>query len=406
MEVADVDLTDPDAFVEGRHHEMLATLRAEDPVHWHRERDGGGFWCLTKHADVQLANRDPDLFSSAVQGVNILDLDDDPRAGTDGVREMMIMMDPPRHTRYRLLVNKGFTPRMIGKLEEFLAARATQIVDDVVASGSCDFVTDISAELPLQAIAELMGVPQDDRHCIFEWSNHMVGSDDPEFGEADGAEEAAAGLFLYASALRDDKRRCPADDIVSRLIGAEVDGHGLTDTEFSMFFLLLAVAGNETTRNATNHGMRALIEHADQYALLRDRTDELLATAVEEILRWSTPVLYFRRTATRDVELRGKTIRAGDKVVMWHASANRDEEVFADPFRFDVTRTPNDHVSFGGGGAHFCLGANLARMELALIFRELVTRIPDMELAGPVEVLRSNFIGGIKHMPVRFTPSG
>jgi cholest-4-en-3-one 26-monooxygenase len=380
---------------------MFALLRREDPVHWHPEPDGPGFWCITRHADLVTVNRDWEVFSSAEQGVNIPDI----APGDEMVREMMLVMDPPRHTRYRLLVNKGFTPRMVGLLEDHLRAKARAIVDNVCERGSCDFVADIASELPLQAIAELMGVPQEDRHRLFEWSNRLVGFDDPEFqGSREDGLHAAVEVYTYANQLAARRRDDPRDDIVTRLINAEIDGDRLSEAEFDMFFLLLAVAGNETTRNATAHGMKALIEHPDQYAALVANPD-LVDSAVEEILRWATPVLHFRRTARRDYELGGRTIRAGDKVVMWHISANRDETVFEDPFRFDIRRSPNDHIAFGGGGPHFCLGANLARMELRLIFRELVTRLPDLTLDGEVEFLRSNFIGGIKRMPVRFTPS-
>lgn len=401
MRLEDVDLLDPDVFREGRHHEMFAVLRREDPVHWHPEPDGPGFWCITRHADLVTVNRDYEVFSSAEQGVNIPDI----APGDEMVREMMLIMDPPRHTRYRLLVNKGFTPRMVGLIEDHLRAKARAIVDNVCERGACDFVVDIASELPLQAIAELMGVPQEDRHRLFEWSNRLVGFDDPEFqGSREDGLHAAAEVYAYANQLAAQRRNDPRDDIVSRLINAEIDGDRLSEAEFDMFFLLLAVAGNETTRNATAHGMKALIEHPDQYAALVADPD-LVDSAVEEILRWATPVLHFRRTARRDYELGGRTIRAGDKVVMWHISANRDETVFDDPFRFDIRRSPNDHIAFGGGGPHFCLGANLARMELRLIFRELVTRLPDLTLDGDVEFLRSNFIGGIKRMPVRFTPT-
>jgi len=401
VKLEDVNLLDPDVFREGRHHEMFAVLRREDPVHWHPEPDGPGFWCITRHADLVTVNRDYEVFSSAEQGVNIPDI----APGDEMVREMMLIMDPPRHTRYRLLVNKGFTPRMVGLIEDHLRAKARAIVDAVCERGRCDFVADIASELPLQAIAELMGVPLEDRRKLFEWSNRLVGFDDPEFqGSREDGRHAAAEVYLYANQLAAQRRAEPRDDIVSRLIAAEIDGDRLSEAEFDMFFLLLAVAGNETTRNATAHGMKALIEHPDQYAALV-ADPGLVDSAVEEILRWATPVLHFRRTARRDYELGGRTIRAGDKVVMWHISANRDETVFEDPFRFDIRRSPNDHIAFGGGGPHYCLGANLARMELRLIFRELVTRLPDLTLDGEVEYLRSNFIGGIKRMPVRFTPA-
>jgi len=400
MDIADVDLNDLDAFVDGRHHEMLATLRRQDPVHWQDEPGGPGWWAVTRHADLLTVNRDTTTFSSA-EGTNIPDLGEDGQILT----EMIVNMDPPRHTRYRLLVNKGFTPRMIGLLEDHLRARAVAIVDRVCETGSCDFVTDVAAELPLQAIAELLGVPQEDRHKLFDWSNRMIGADDPTYnGDPADAQAAAAELYLYANTLGAEKRAVPANDIVSTLANAELNGDKLTETEFDMFFLVLTVAGNETTRNATSHGVRALIENPGEMAKLR-ADPSLLPSAVEEVLRWATPVHHFRRIATTDVELGGKTIKAGDKVVMWHTSANRDEEVFDDPFRFDITRAPNDHIAFGGGGAHFCLGANLARMELRLIFEEVLDRMPDLALAGPVQILRSNFVHGITSMPVTYTPT-
>jgi len=400
VELSDVDLLDPDMFREGRHHEAFEVLRREDPVHFHHEPGGPGFWCITRHADLIAVNRDYEVFSSAEHGIMIPDIS----AGGEMVREMMLYMDPPRHTRYRLLVNKGFTPRMIGLLEEGLRTKARLIVDQVIEQGQCDFVVDIASELPLQAIAELMGVPQEDRRKIFDWSNRMVGIDDPEFeGDRESGTAAAGELYMYANSLAAEKRREPLDDIISKLLGSEIEGDKLSETEFDMFFLLLAVAGNETTRNATAHGMRALMDNPDQFAKLVANPD-LLPSAIEEILRWATPVLHFRRTALQDYEIGGRQIKEGDKVVMWHISANRDETVFDDPFLFDIQRSPNEHIAFGGGGPHFCLGANLARMELRLIFDEIVRRLPDMEPSGPTEYLRSNFIGGIKHMPVRFTP--
>jgi cholest-4-en-3-one 26-monooxygenase len=402
MDLDDVDLADPDVFERGDHHEMFAVLRREDPVHWQPERAGRGFWCLTTHADVQAANRDAATFRSG-EGFTLAELDRDDGTFT----ELLPGMDAPRHTRFRRIVNRGFTPRMLGLIEAHLAHKATVIVDNVIERGSCDFVTDIAAELPLQAIAELMGVPQDDRRQLFEWSNRMIGIDDPEYrGDPDQGRQTAAEMFLYADGLARARADDPREDIVTTLINAEIDGDHLSDAEFGMFFLLLVVAGNETTRNATAHGMRALMDNpAELDKLVADPSRERIERAVEEILRWASPVLYFRRTATRDVVIRDTTIRAGDKVALWYMSANRDETVFEDPFRFDVDRWPNEHVAFGGGGPHFCLGANLARMELRLIFREIVTRMPDMTIDGPISALRSNFVGGIKHMPVRWTPA-
>jgi cholest-4-en-3-one 26-monooxygenase len=296
---------------------------------------------------------------------------------------------------------------MVTELEQHIRALATGIIDKVAPEGRCDFVADVAAELPLQVIAEMMGVPLEDRHRLFEWSNRLIGFDDPEYSVTpERQQEAAAELFMYANGLAAERRAQGqvGDDIIGALLGAEVDGEGLTEAEFDLFFLLLAVAGNETTRNLVSHGLLALIEHPEERArLLADPT--LLPAAVEEMLRWGTPVMYFRRTATHDVELHGQRIRAGDKVTMWHISGNRDEAVFDQPDRFDVGREPNDHIAFGGGGPHFCLGANLARLEIRVMFEELLRRVPDMELDGPVVRLRSNFINGIKRMSVRFTPT-
>jgi len=398
-------LKNPDVYQRMEHHALFTQLRAEDPVHWTEEDEGPGFWSITKHADLRLVNRDAETFSSEADGVYLMEADSFPD-GYDMRGKIMLLTDPPKHTRYRLLVNKGFTPRMIGMIEQHLQYRAELIVDSVIEAGSCEFVTDLAAELPLQAIAEIMGVPEEDRRLLFDWSNRMVGADDPEYqsdepGDAGGA---AAELYVYAAALGEARRTDPRDDVITKLINAEIDGDKLSQEEFELFCLLLAVAGNETTRNATAHGILALIDEPEQLAKLAIDPDRYIDGAVEEILRWSTPVLHFRRTAMRDVELRGKQIKSGDKVVMWHISANRDEEVFEDPFRFDIERSPNDHIAFGGGGAHYCLGTNLARMELRLIFREVATRMADLRLAGDVERLRSNFIGGVKHIPVAFTP--
>ncbi len=398
-----IDLLDPDRFQRLEHHDMFRRLRAENPVSWHEMPGEDGFWSLVKHKDVVEVNRDAERFSSEKGGTTLFDNRGENGFDMRGV--MMLETDPPRHTRYRLLVNKGFTPRMIGVLEQYLRNRATLIVDNVIERGECDFVVDLASELPLQAIAEIMGVPQEDRKLIFEWSNAMVGADDPEFAASpDEAMTASASLYAYANDLAKQRRSDPRDDIVTKLINAEVDGEQLSELEFDMFMLLLAVAGNETTRNTTAWGMWALMQHPEQYAALRGDMDGLLGSAVEEILRWASPVMYFRRTATCDTEVAGQAIREGDKVVMWHISANRDEDVFDDPFRFDITRDPNDHVAFGGGGHHFCLGANLARAELRFIFEEVLERIPDMRAAADPDILRSNFIGGIKHLPVTFTP--
>jgi cholest-4-en-3-one 26-monooxygenase len=403
MTTATIDLLDLDRFQRLEHHAMFERLRAEDPVSWHDYPGGRGFWNVVRHDDVLTVSRDSELFSSEVGGVMIMDAEAADGFDTRGL--MMLYTDPPRHTRYRRLVSKGFTPRMIGMIEQYLRNRSRLIVDNVVERGECDFVVDLASELPLQAIAEIMGVPQEDRRLLFEWSNAMIGADDPEFVDgAEGAHTASASLYAYANDLAKQRRVDPRDDIVTKLINAEIDGDQLTELEFDMFMLLLAVAGNETTRNTTAWGMWALMQHPEQYAYLRDNLDTALNPAIEEILRWASPVYYFRRTATAPTEIHGREIAEGDKVVMWYISANRDESVFEDPFRFDITREPAEQVAFGGGGHHFCLGANLARMELRIIFEEVLARIPDMRLVADPEVLRSNFIGGVKHMAVEYTP--
>lgn len=396
----DIDLYDPDSYVEAVPHEMFATLRREAPVFWHDKPGDVGFWCITRHADVSAVNRDATLFSSW-EKTALMEVPE-PDA-LEMSRLMMLNMDPPQHTQLRKIVNRGFTPKRIRDLMEVLERRAANIVDGIIDKGSCDFVSDVAAELPLQAIAEFLGVPQEDRRRIFDWSNQLIGFDDPEFRtSAEQAQEAAAQLYAYAEGLAAERRASPRDDIVTALITAEVDGEALTTNEFDLFFLLLAVAGNETTRNAISHGMLALIEHPDQRQRLLD-DPSLIDTAVEEILRWASPVMHFRRTATRDTVIHDQVIKAGDGVIMWHMSANRDEDVFDDPFRFDVGREHNPHtmhVAFGGGGPHFCLGANLARAEIKVMFEALLPRLPRIELAGPARRLRSNFINGIKEMPV------
>jgi len=328
---------------------------------------------------------------------------EDPDMPFDTRGVLMLDMDPPKHTRYRLLVNKGFTPRMIGLIEQALQHKAAVIVDNVIEQGEADFVEDIAAELPLQAIAEIMGVPQEDRRKLFEWSNRMVGAGDPEYQNND-QQGAFVELFTYSNELAALRRDDPRDDIVSKLLNSEIEGEQLSELEFDMFMLLLSVAGNETTRNATAHGMHALLTNPEQFELLKSDPEAHIANTVEEILRWGSPVLHFRRTTTTETEIRGQAIDADERVLIWHISANRDEEIWDDPFVFDITRDPNPHVAFGGGGSHFCLGANLARTELRLILEELVVRMPDMQLAGEPDRLLSNFIGGIKHMPVKWTP--
>jgi cholest-4-en-3-one 26-monooxygenase len=309
------------------------------------------------------------------------------------------------HTRYRRLVNKGFTPKLVRDLEQQIVGYADGIIDAVSERGTADFVEEISAELPLLVIAELLGVPQEDRRKVFDWSNRMIGSDDPEY-QVEGADpgEAAMAVFSYAEELAAARRLEPRQDLVSTLINAEVEGEKLDQLELDLFFMLLIVAGNETTRNLMSGAMVAFFDHPDQWEKLRqDRS--LLPSAVEEMLRFVTPVMHFRRTVVADTELGGQALQEGDKIVFWHTSANRDESVFTDPDTFDIARSPNNHIAFGGGGPHFCLGANLARMEIMVMFDRLLDRIPDIRLDGEVQRLQSNFINGTKHIPVAFAPS-
>jgi cholest-4-en-3-one 26-monooxygenase len=407
LRLDEVDLLDFDRFQRQEHHAMFTTLRnTGSGIHWIDEPDGPGFWAITRIDHLREVNRQAEVFSSNRGGTQLVDSPPDDLEARMRHDSIMLDMDPPKHTRYRLLVNKGFTPRMIGLLETYLENRTRVIVDRVCETGSCDFVTQLSSELPLQAIAEMMGIPLEDRLRIFDWTNRMIGSSDPEFAAAENdVSEAFTELYMYSHELQQARRDLPTDDIVTTLLNAEVEGDKLTEWEFDMFFLLLCVAGNETTRNTISHGMHAFMTNPDQWQKFIADPERHMAGAMEEVLRWATPVLHFRRTAQRDYELGEVKIAEGDKVVMWHISANRDERAFDEPFRFDIERTPNEHIAFGGGGPHFCLGANLARMEMRLMFREMAKRLPDMRLAGEPSYLRSNFIGGIKHMPVTYTPT-
>ena len=396
-----IDLFDPDLYVPGIPHDHFSLLRAQAPVFRHPDPERPeGHWAITRHADVVFVSRNPEIFSSERETCFLWDMPEDVMAQQ---RLMMVNMDPPGHTRLRGLVNRGFTPRMIGKLESRIAAACDDIVRSAVAAGEGDFVTMCAAELPLVVIAELMGVPQEDRHKLFHWSNLMLSGDDPDVVASPEVQEATAlEVYAYANDLGATKRECPVDDIVSKLISPDESGQELSELEFDLFFVLLMVAGNETTRNAISGGMQALVENPDQWELLK-RRPELIGSAADEIVRWVTPVMDFRRTATRDVEVGGTLIREGEKVIIYYSSANRDEAVFTDPFRFDITRDPNPHIAFGGGGPHFCLGRHLAKLEIEQMLGALVRHVDRVEITGPVSRLRSNFINGIKSMPVRLT---
>ncbi|HEU5033910.1 MAG TPA: cytochrome P450 [Mycobacteriales bacterium] len=402
MTELDIDVYDLDQYVEAVPHDKLRRLRNEAPVYRHSDPQlPEGYWALTRHADVVYVSRNPELFSSYEKTAMINEF---PQEQIDQQRLFMLNQDPPDHTRTRSLVNRGFTPRMIARLEERIQATCDDIVDAAVAKGEGDFVTLCAAELPLIVIAELMGVPVEDRHKVFDWSNRMIGGDDPEYGVTEEQRlDAATEMWAYASALAEEKRKQLSDDIVSKLISPDDAGNVLSEMEFDLFFMLLAVAGNETTRNAISGGMFALMEHPEQWDKLRS-DPSLIPTAADEIVRWVSPVNLFRRTATQDVEIGGVPIKQGEKVVIYYSSANRDEAVFTDPYTFDIAREPNPHVGFGGGGPHFCLGRHLAKLEIECIFRSLISKVERVELVSPPRRLRSNFINGIKEMTVKFHP--
>lgn len=407
LQLDEIKLGDPLFWLRPDRDGAFAKLRAERPVSWHDEFDypslpkGPGFWAVTRYDDVWTVSRSSETFVSG-KGSNIGDLPIE-LAEFFG---SMINMDAPRHTKLRLIVNRGFTPRMVAKTEASVRTKARAIIDAVAEKGECDFVAEIAAALPLSIICDMMGIPPADYRRIYELTNIILGIGDPEY--ATTIEELmAAGMELsqYAQDLGRRRLQHPADDITTALMQAEVDGERLSGQEFGSFFILLVVAGNETTRNAISHGMKALTDFPAERAKWMADFAGVTPTAVEEIVRWATPVMHFRRTAVADTVLGGQAIRAGEKVVMWYNAANRDAAAFADPYRFDVTREPNDHVGFGGGGPHFCLGANLARREIAVMFEELFRRLPDIAVSGPPAMLQSAFIHGIKRMPCRFTPA-
>ena len=403
------NLSDPEFWIGPRdvREGAFKTLRDEAPVQFFEEWEfldspfpkGPGYFALTRHDDIWHVSRNAQLFCSG-NGSNIGDMPTE----LNEFFGSMINMDDPKHFRLRSIVSKGFTPKEISKVEGYVQQKASAIVDTLLEKypdGECDFVEEVAAPLPLQIICEMMGIPAEDEKQIFQWTNVILGAGDPEYGGSLEALMAAGmGMFQYAQALGQDRIDNPRDDMTSAMMQAEVDGSRLTAQEFGSFFILLVVAGNETTRNAISHGMKALTDHPDQRALLWNDFETHYKTAVEEIVRWATPVIHFRRTATEDTEINGQKIEAGQKVVMFYSSGNRDERVFDDPFRFDITRTPNPaQIGFGAGGPHFCLGANLARREIAVMFDELRTRMPNMRITGEPAMLQSNFINGIKRMP-------
>ena len=403
------DFTDPDLNCERLPVEELAALRRSAPIWWNEQTSGGagpfgdgGFWVVTKHRDVKEISKRSDVFSSLVKTA----LPRYPEGSTGEQIEtgkfVLLNMDAPHHTHLRKIVSRGFTPRAVERLRADLDARAHAIAETAASAGAGDFVEQVSCELPLQAIAGLLGVPIEDRKKLFDWSNQMVSDDDPEFAHYDNR-NAATELIMYAMQLAAQRAEQPGEDIVTKLVEADVEGHKLSDDEFGFFMVLLAVAGNETTRNSITHGMIAFTEHPDQWELFKA---ERPATAVDEIVRWATPVTSFQRTALCDYELSGVPIKKGQRVVMSYRSANFDEEVFDDPYSFNILRDPNPHVGFGGTGAHYCIGANLARMTIELMFNAIADHMPDLQSIGTPERLRSGWLNGIKHWQVDYTGSG
>ncbi|MEU5105847.1 cytochrome P450 [Streptomyces sp. NPDC021354] len=399
------DFTDPDIYQHRLPLPEFARMRQTARVWWIPQPHGiagfgdDGYWAVTRHADVKEVSTKPEIFSSHLNTAIIRFNEHIQRDQIDVQKLIMLNMDPPEHTRVRQIVQRGFTPRAIRSLEDALRERATRIVAGAKEDGSGDFVTDVACELPLQAIAELIGIPQQDRSKIFDWSNKMVAYDDPELAitKEIGA-ESAMELISYSMNLAADRKACPAKDIVSQLVAAEDHGN-LGSDEFGFFVLLLAVAGNETTRNAISHGMHAFLTHPDQWELFKR---ERPATAADEIVRWATPVMSFQRTATQDTELGGQRIKAGQRVGIFYSSANHDPEVFDRPEVFDITRDPNPHLGFGGGGPHFCLGKSLAELEIRLIFNAIADALPDIRLAGDPRRLRSPWLNGIKELRVTY----
>ncbi|MFD7873283.1 cytochrome P450 [Streptomyces sp. NPDC059766] len=398
------DFTDPDVLQHRVPLPEFAELRRVEPVRWIPQTSNlagfqdEGYWAVTRHADVKYVSTHPEIFSSYLNTAIIRFNDHIERDAIDAQRLILLNMDPPEHTRVRQILQRVFTPRAIRALEANLRARAQAIAANARArSGTFDFVTEVACELPLQAIAELIGVPQEDRAKIFDWSNRMIAYDDPEYAITEEVgQESATEIIAYAMNMAAARKQCPAKDIVTTLVAAEDEGN-LGSDEFGFFVLMLAVAGNETTRNAITHGMHAFLTHPDQWELFKA---ERPATAAEEIVRWATPVNSFQRTATQDTELGGRTIRKGDRVGLFYASANHDPEVFDHPDVFDITRDPNPHLGFGGGGPHFCLGKSLAVLEIDLIFNAVADALPGLRLAGDPRRLRSAWINGVKELPV------
>jgi len=399
------DPLDADLNLKGLPVKELAELRKSEPIHWVDvpEGTGGfgdkGYWLVTKHRDVKEVSRRSDVFGSSPDGAIPVWPKDMTREAIDVQKNVLLNMDAPQHTRLRKIISRGFTPRAIGRLEDELRNRAQKIAETAATLEAGDFVEQVACELPLQAIAELLGVPQEDRDKIFRWSNEMTAGEDPEYAHIDPA-QSSVELITYAMAMADERIKNPTDDIVSKLVHADIDGEKLSEDEFGFFVVMLAVAGNETTRNSITHGMIAFSQYPDQWELYKRERPE---TAADEIVRWATPVSAFQRTALEDVELGGVQIKKGQRVVMSYRAANFDEEVFEDPYTFNILRNPNPHLGFGGTGAHYCIGANLAKLSINLMFNAIADHLPDLKPIGTPERLKSGWLNGIKHWQVDYT---
>ena len=414
-DLANVDVASPKVYAQGVPHEALAALRTHDPVHWHPwpgTRDG--FWLLSRHADVVAVGKEPQLFSSQVGHIALEDREADALAA----RQSLIETDPPEHTRLRKLVSYAFTRSKVREYEAYTRTIVRDLLDKAIAKRTFDWVTEISEPVPITVLISILGLPQEDAPMLIELTSEMAAATDPDYRPDPGkypseidprllpfGTPAAYHVFEYGRKIGEERRRHPTDDLVSRLVHAEVDGERLDDTEYSNFFELFIFAGNETTRTGISQGILALMEHPDEFDRLAAEPS-LVPTAVDEILRYGTPIIYFRRTTTRDTEIRGVPIKAGDRVALWYLAANFDEDVFADPQRFDIARQPNPHVTFGRGGPHFCLGSFLAHLEIRVLLEEILARKVRFELTGPPVRLSSNFINGFKSLPVRVVRTG
>ena len=395
-----LDLLDATAFVGGQPHDAFAWLRENDPIHWHEEPNGPGFWAITRYDDVKLIGRDPATFSS-IPGIMIPGGTDTTNPGR-GVPRMMLSMDPPDHSAYRRTVVPDFIPKAVTAMAPRVVELAAHIIDGVIGKGECDLVTDVAGLMPSYVIAEMLGLPLAEGVRLYDLTETIHSA--PESQAPGAGAQAAMEMLQYASGVWQDRRANPRDDLSTKLAHAIVDGEPLSQVDFGMFFLLLVDAGGDTTRNLVATGLLALLEQPDQLDHLRGDLDGRLNTAIEELLRWVSPVVYMRRTATKTTRLRDKAIGAGDKVVMYYGSANRDSSAFTRPDVFEVDRWPNEHVAFGGGGPHFCLGAHLGRSEIRAMLREILARMDGLRIAQPPEWLPSTFISGVKHLPVEFKP--